>query len=365
MQITEITVAKLPDFVRSDLWQQLIPKPLTVLRGISQFHNPRANPNDIALIIAHENNILIGLVGLMPDFINGQADQTASSNTCWWVNPEKGKQLAISLFLKAFALCNLRMFMTDCTPHTCDILEKTNWFDFPEIAPGTRGFLKFNLHEVIPAKLPVTRKFEPLLKLTDRALNFLLIPYQKIVRSKFMKNGPAVEYLVSLDQELYSFIELYTKKEFTRRSGKELEWIIQHPWIKGKNLDHSMTPEEYPFSHFVESFEQYFLKITSSGQTIGLLFISVRDGHMKIPYSYFHEKDARLVLKVIYQQAIQKNAVILTIFCPKLVKQMDSVSHPFIFKKKIKRLIALSKQLSVFYQKYPEIQDGDGDVVFT
>jgi hypothetical protein len=365
MLVAEIKVAELPEFVRSSLWQQLSPKPLTFLRAISQFRNPRANPNDIALIIAYENNHLIGLVGLLPDLINGEAGQTASSNTCWWVDPDKGKQLAIPLFLKAFALCNQRMFMTDCTPHTLSILEKTNWFNFPDTAPGIRGFLKFNLHEVIPAKLPLTRKSKPLLKLADQTLNFILIPYQKIARSRIMKNGPKVEYLFSLDQEQCSFIENHSQNEFTRRSGKELEWIMQFPWIKGKNANQSISPVEYPFSHIVGNFEQYFVKITASDQTIGLLFISVRDGHMKVPYAYFDEKDAPQALKVIYQQALLKNVVTLTVFCPSLVVAMDSVVHPFIFRKKIKRLIAISKQLSGFYQKYCEIQDGDGDVVFT
>ena len=366
MQLAEITVAELPDFVKSDLWQQLTPKPLTFLRAISQFRNPRANQNDYALIFAHENNILIGLVGLLPDLINGQPGKPVSSNTCWWVHPEKGKQLAIPLFLKAFALCNQRMFMTDCTPHTISILEKTNWFDFPETSPGIRGFMKFNLHEVVPAKLPSLSKIKPLLKLTDYTLNLLLIPYQKIVRSRIMKNnGLEVEYLVSLDSELHAFIENHSQNEFTRRSGKELEWIIQNPWIMEKNPDHSVSRVEYPFSHSVESFGQYFVKISANSQTIGLLFISIRDGHLKVPYAYFHEKNARQVLKVIYQQAIIKKAITLTIFYPKLVNLMDSVLNPFIFKKKIKRLVALSKQLPGYYQTYHEFQDGDGDVVFT
>jgi hypothetical protein len=365
MQITEITVAQLPEFVNSKLWQQLCPKPITLLRAISQFHNPRANPNDIALIFASENDQLIGLVGLLPELINGQPEKKASSNTCWWVQPEKGKHLAIPLFLKAFSLCDQRMFMTDCTPHTIGILEKTNWFDFPPVNHGIRGFLKFNLHELIPAKLPSTRKLKPLLKLADQILNFLILPYRIIVRHVTIKVRMQAECLNSLDQELHTFIELHSQNEFIRRTGKDLEWILKFPWIIGSNTHQTKTPVEYPFSHIVGSFEQYFVKITTSNQTIGLLLISVRDGHMKVPFVYFQEKDARMVLKVIYQQALLKKAVTLTVFNPVLVHTMDSVLHPFIFKKKIKRLVAISKNLFDDYRKYPLIQDGDGDIVFT
>lgn len=365
MQIAEIKVADLPGFVSSNHWQQLAPKPLTILRAISQSLNPRANPDDIALIIAHENNTLVGLVGLLPDLINGQDDQKVSSNTCWWVDPEKGKQLAIPLFLRAFALCNQRMFMTDCTPHTLSILKKTNWFDFPDVAPGIRGFLKFNLNEIFPAKLPSIRRLKPLLKLADQTLNFLLLPYQKLQKFSILNKVEEVEYLDSIDPELQVFIENNSQNEFSRRSGKELEWILNFPWIKGKNDCESVAPVDYPFSYIVENFEQYLVKITASGQTIGLLQISVRDGHLKVPYSWFQEKDANCVLQVIYLQALLKNAVALTVFSPRLIAAMDSVSHPFIFRKKIKRLIAVSKHLAGLYNKYPEIQDGDGDIVFT
>jgi len=365
MQLKEIKVVDLIDFVKSDLWKQLIPKPLTELRAISQFHNPRANPNDIALIIAYENQTLIGLVGLFPNLINGQVGQIAFSNTCWWAHPEKGKQLAIPLFLKAFALCGQRMFMTDCTPHTLSILEKTNWFEFPDTTLGIRGFLKFNLHEIIPSKLPSTRKLTPLLKLFDQTLNFVLTPYRNSVKYRFKRNFQKVEQLTSLNEELYIFIENHSQNEFTRRSGKELEWIMQFPWIKTKNDDQPITSVEYPFSYIVESFEQYFIKITSTDLTIGLLFISLRDGHMKVPYAYFNEKDANQVLKVLYTQALLKNVVTLTVFCHQLVDVMNSAPHPFIFRKKIKRLMAISKQLSDVYHQYPQMQDGDGDVVFT
>lgn len=362
MQIEEITVAGLPDFINSELWQQLTPKPLTKLRAISQFHNPRARGEDTALIIAHDSGTLIGLVGLLPHLINGQASQPACSNSCWWAHPEKGNQLAIPLFLKAFALCSERMFMTDCTPHTISILRKTNWFDFPETSCGIRGFLKINLHEIIPSKVPSARRFKPLLQFSDQVINLLLKPYRLALQSRFSSDNLKVEYLRSLNKEHYQFIENHSQNEFTRRSGKELEWIVQFPWIKTPELGQGV---DYPFSHLVKSFEQYFITIYSSGKYIALLMVSLRDSHMKVPYAYFQDKDAREVLKVIYREALLKNVVTLTVFYPALVAAMESAAHPFIFKKKIERLVAVSKQLSDLYRQFPTLQDGDGDVVFT
>lgn len=365
MQIAEIKVAELTDFLAGQLWMDLSPKPLTLLRAVSQSRNPRANPTDTALIIAYENNCLIGLVGLLPDFINGQAELPVSSNSCWWANPEKGKQVAVPLFLKAFACCNKRLFMTDCTPHTLAILKKSNWFDFPETLPGIRGYMKFNLHEVLPVKFPATRKIKSILHLTDKTINFLMIPYLKLIQFKIWNAAPKVEYPTKLNAELCAFIDSHSGNEFTSRSAEDLEWIVQNPWIKEKNSEPNFSSVDYPFSYLVDQFEQYFVKITEAGKTIGLLLISIRDGNMKVPYSYLQEKHASMILKVIYQQVLIKKAVTLTVFCPKIVHQMNSEPHPFIFRKKVKRLVAISKQLSESYRNYPEIQDGDGDVVFT
>lgn len=365
MQITEIKVGGLVDFVEGNLWQNLSPKPITLLRAISQSKNPRANPDDVALIIAYEDNRLLGLVGLLPDFIHGEASRPASSNSCWWADPQKGKHLAVPLFLKAFALCNQRMFMTDCTPHTLQILAKTNWFDFPETPSGIRGFLNVNLHEVIPSKFPSTGKFRNLLKLGDYCLNTVLLPYLKLKQNRFKKIGIGVEYLSVLNEEMHRFIDVHSQDEFIRRSGIDLEWIVQNPWIKQINNEKRAVSAEYPFSHLVKQFKQYFVKVTDSGQTIGLLLISLRDEHLKVSYSYYHENHAQQVINVIYRECLLQKAVTLTVFSPELVKRMNTDPHPFIFKKRIRRLIAVSNQLSDSYQKYIAKQDGDGDGVFT
>ena len=365
MQITEIKVGGLIDFVEGNLWQNLSPKPITLLRAISQSKNPRANADDVALIIAYEESRLLGLVGLLPDFIHGEASRPACSNSCWWVDPQKGKHLAVPLFLKAFALCNQRMFMTDCTPHTLQILVRTNLFYFPETQSGMRGFLKFNLHEVVPSKYPSTGKIKNLLKLGDYCLNTLLLPYLKLKQNRFRENECEVEYPSVLNEELHHFIDVHSQDEFILRSGFDLEWIIQNPWIKQIDNEKTAAVEEYPFSHLVKQFKQYFVKVTDSGQTIGLLFISLRDGHLKVPYSYYNENHKQQIIKVIYRECLLQKAVTLTVFSPEIVKRMNTDPHPFVFRKRIKQLIAVSKQLSDSYQKYPALQDGDGDIVFT
>ncbi|MFA5327558.1 MAG: hypothetical protein WC384_07185 [Prolixibacteraceae bacterium] len=365
MQVNAIKVGELPDFVSGSIWQKLSPKPVTLLRAVSQFHNPRANANDLALIIAHENNQLLGLVGLLPDYIHGEPDLPVSSNTCWWADPEKGRQIALPLFLRAFALCNQRMFMTDCTPHTISILRKTNWFDFPEMHPGIRGFLKFNFQEVIPQKVPRLQLLKPLLKVADTLLNFSFLPFHYFCRVRFSERHLKTEFVSKMELELHQFITSHSASEFVRRSVIELEWILQFPWIRQKTGEKNENHVDYPFSHMVRSFEQYVLKISEGNKTVGVIMISIRDGYMKVPYAYMEKENAVKVLQVIYQQALQKNATTLTVFHPELAEEMQRGKHPFIFRKKIRRLVAISKTLTKLHQKYSRLQDGDGDMVFT
>ncbi|MFY9151268.1 MAG: hypothetical protein WAO52_04570 [Prolixibacteraceae bacterium] len=365
MQILEIKVSELNDFVTGNLWQHLTPKPITALRAISQAQNPRANPEDVALIIAFEKEMLLGLVGLLPDLIHGHSDQKIYSNSCWWAHPEKGKHLAVPLFLKAFSMAGRRMFMTDCTPHTMQILEKTMLFDFPETGMGIRGFLKFNLHEILPAKFPGTRKIKSFLKLCDQILNPIAGTFQKITSGKFLKTELKVERMDSFTSEMTSFIETHSADEFTRRSAADLKWIRLFPWIKKNSPDQHFSPVGYPFSYLTDDFKSYFLKVSDQEKLIGLLYLTVRDGHMKVPYVYFDDSNSDKVLQVIYSQAIQNNVTTLTIFNARLVAQMDRKTHPFLIKKKIRRMVSVAKNLSQDFQKFPVLQDGDGDVAFT
>lgn len=364
MQITTVKIGELPDFVTGKLWKDLSPKPITALRAISQFHNPRAQPNDIALIFAHENNQLLALTGMLPDYIHGNPELSACSNSCWWADPEKGRHLALPLFLKAFSDCGQRMFMTDCTPHTYEILQQTKWFSFPEIKPGIRGFLKFNFHEILPQKFPRLKYLKWGLKIADTFFNTVLKPYQSFCRIKFQEKSLKAETVFQLDSNLSQFVEHHSSGEFSRRTVTDLNWILNYKWLTTNSTDASLA-HLYPFSHLAKRFEQYFLIIHHNESLTGIAMISVRDQQMTVPHAYFEKDASRKILKVLYQEAIKKKVATLTIFHPELTATMQTESHPFIFRKKIKRMVVISKSLENDYQKYPVLQDGDGDIVFT
>lgn len=365
MQVLEIRVSELESFVQSDLWKRVEPKPITGLRAISQARNPRAQPDDVALIIAFGENVLLGLAGLLPDWSGAVQQLKTYSNSCWWAHPEKGRHLAVPLFLKALSRANQRMFLTDCTPHTYKILQQTGLFFFPETPAGLKGFLRIRPGELLPARFPGARKLLPLLKIADSALALIFFPYLKLNQGLYAKKAPETVCKQSIDPEMEVFISQHSSREFTRRTAADLRWIMQYPWICEKTGSDFQEQLQYPFSHLVGQFSQYWLNVYVSGKLAGLLFFSLRDGHMKIPYVYFDDQFAGKIVDAVYFQALKEKVVSLTVFNPRLVAAMKLQSKPFIFSKETKKLTAISKALAGEYENCPEFQDGDGDVVFT
>ena len=94
MLIKEIKICDLPGFLKSKEYSKLDIKPITELRALSQFNNPDADPDVVALICAINNNELLGFAGLLPRYLNGE-NIRIFSNSCWWAHPQKGKGIAI------------------------------------------------------------------------------------------------------------------------------------------------------------------------------------------------------------------------------------------------------------------------------
>ena len=187
MQIREIKVGELLDFITSEEYQKLDIKPITELRAISQFHNPDADSDDIAIIYAEKNNELLSFAGLLPKKINGE-DEKVFANSCWWASQTKGKGLAIPIFYQLLKRANNKLFIAESTPRAKSIIEKTGLFG--EIKPhnGFRGFIRFYFATIIQKKYPGKSWISLPFILADFILNFLFLPVRGYFLSKFKKN---------------------------------------------------------------------------------------------------------------------------------------------------------------------------------
>jgi len=361
MQITEIKIGELPDFIKSEQFKLFNPKPVTRLRAISQFNNPDAKADDTALIIAHENSNVIGFAGFLPRNTNS-FNLHVCSNSCWWADPEKGKGVALSLLFSGLKKYNSRMFLTDATAYSKAILEKTGYFEFYTPQKGSRGVLRFYLADLITKRYKKLKFIKIIFVLIDLFLNLLLWPARYFFIKKHGRYKLEFEPVTKISTETERFIKTYSKNDFIGNTSATLGWIKKYPWVTEQKND---TPCNYPFSHVVNRYELDYFELKKAGKLKAFVAFSVRDNLMKIPFIYFDEKDSEEVLHSVFWFILKKRYDSILVFHPAIISFLDKNRLPFIYKKKVDKQVGITTVLKENFDEKPILQDGDGDVIFT
>jgi hypothetical protein len=360
MKIVEVTVGELPDFVNSPEYHLLDVKPITPLRAVSQSKNPFASASDLALIYACENNSLLCYAGLMPANLNHN-NGFAVSNTGWWVNPQKGKALGLPLFLKAFNACNRRMFLTDCTAYTKEILDKTGYFKFRPTLVGKRWFMRFYNGSRLRNK-GFNKHTVNIVNGIDYLLNALHKPLIKTVKKDESSNGYEISQCLKLDGNLSEFIEKHSGQFFLKQDIDKLNWIISNPWVTDQAGADTIN---YPFSYEVQSFRQHFLVIRKEGEIRAIVLISMRDKHVTLPFYYGSVQWMIEVARILKKHIINLQANSLILFNGELIRAFETIKLPSYYTKSVVRYAGYSNELEPFFCPDGLFQDGEADVVFT
>ncbi|MDG1475950.1 MAG: hypothetical protein P8Q14_02275, partial [Vicingaceae bacterium] len=250
MTLREITIGELLDFIASDFYKNSPIIPISPQRAISQHNNPNSKSTDVALILAlDKSENIIGYIGILPGKINSNATPYFW-NSCWWVDPEKGKLAAMPLFYKMLQLSNKKMVFFELTETTKSIVEK---FKFKtEVVPGFKGFLLFNFAQILSKRNSFFKTIKPLLSFADWFLNCFV----SIKLSKFKKDT-SIKYkrIDTVDNESEKFINQFSKNQLIPINKSELNWVIKYPWIKTQpTTEDKQIAERYFFSLISKSF---------------------------------------------------------------------------------------------------------------
>lgn len=361
MQIREIKVGELLDFIKSDEFEKLDIKPITDLRAISQFNNPDAKPEDLALIYAAEGNELLGFAGLLPKTVNNE-NTRIFANSCWWAHPEKGKGIAIPLFYKLVERANFSLFLAESTTHSKTILEKTGLFGPINETNGIRGFLRFYLADIFQKRFPNKKWLSLPFKIIDFLLNLFLIPFRFYFLKKFGKSGFSIEQVSTVDGEIEEFIRQNCSSELIQKTPASFEWFKKYPWLteggKGK-------PTNYPFSYQVNKYELNFFVFKLKNEIKAFAAISNRDNLAKTPFIYFNYNDIEAVTHTLIRLILKKKYDSLLVFHPQVVDFMEQCKMPFYYRKNETKYSGTTKKIYNIFVQSPTMQDGDGDVIFT
>ncbi len=359
MKFQEIKVGALENFINSTLYKNSKNIPITKQRAISQLHNPRADKEDIALIIAiNETEEILGFIGSLPDYFS-KTKTKVYWNSCWWIDPKKGKHTAIPLFLIFLKTSNNKVMFRDMTEKTKQIIRKLNKFITVKNLDGYRYFLKLQSSVIIPKKIPALRSLKPFLKLVDFMVNTFLV-FKKTTSTKNI----ICIYSKNIDDEIVTFIQKLNKKELFKREKKELEWILNYPWVLKNSL--KSNAQYYYFTDTSISFDASLIKVyKKKTELIAVLFLTNNKGLVKIPYVYFELENIRFIVQAIYQYLYNQKAVSFLTYNKHLNDFIQKNRNPFWYKKQDNRTFTISKSLQKEVGFDFDFQDGEGDFVFT
>ncbi|WP_126653820.1 GNAT family N-acetyltransferase [Chryseobacterium aureum] len=348
---------ELEDFISSGAFRQYDFLPITKHRALSHIKNPKAADEDTLLILAFDEEKLIGYVGCFPDrfVIDGKEIRYAWLSTLY-VNPDyRKKRPAKALLKKVFEEYEGRIAITEFTREAEALYNIIGGFEYVFPKKGKRYYFKTDAARMIPEKKPGTRPLKPLFRVLDAVANLLLSVKNLPVKK------PDFKYEVSgnIDKESADFINTFSGV----READEINVFINHPWVlEGKK------EETYLFSSFAGTFKYFWVKIFDQNNTLkaGLL-LQLRDGYLKIPYLFSNDHLDEVVRFLNYfvvshkvkgftsyqtqlNQAIQDTKVFSHIY-------ERNFNREYLFHKSLLKLIPEDFN--------PHFQDGDGDCMMT
>ncbi|MBN2214110.1 MAG: GNAT family N-acetyltransferase [Bacteroidales bacterium] len=368
IKIRDITIAGLQDFIDSAEYQQMPVIPVSRHRAISHIRNPMAALDDKILFLAYDEDRFVGYLGAVPDEL-----QTADLRlkvawlSCMWVDSsQRGKGIAPMLLKHAHEAWNGHLLITNYIPVAKRAYDKTGLFTGFKSLPGIRGYLRFNLAGILTAKKPGLKKIGRLLKATDRILN---IPNEIRLLRWYPKTDlkqVVFEYVHDIDDESMEFIRKKSLQHFCPKSRESLQWLIRFPWILNAPFkDHNSR--RYAFSACIKDFNQQYIKVyDASYHLIAFMVLTYREAHLKTPYVFCNEADAKPVMKIIYAHALRSGTRTISTYHPFLRAAVLSSKNPFILTRKMDYKVLISKDLLNKLGETGEFifQEGDGDAAF-
>lgn len=364
MRFVEIPLSGISEFIATEEFRNSPIIPITPLRAISHSRNPRGNPDDIILILAYnEKNELTGYIGALPDTLKLIPECRAAWNSCWWVDPAKGKEIAMQLFYRFLDRWDKQVLFADLTPLTYEIISKTGFFH-SGIQTGTRGYLRMPLSEILPPKSPVFSTFKWFFSVFDFIFNIFWEIRLIIWKNRSPGNEKVKWFFIrELDTDIKDLMEKGSSGELIGRGEAEFNWIRKYPWVT-KVKDKEYTTR-YNFTYWAGRFEHHWIKITENDQIKAFLIITIRNNHLKVPYLYYMPGSLPNVMNFLLHFMISGKVSYISVFRNDMSDFLMKNPAPMIWKKRIKRFTAISKEIIQMLPEDYQLQDGDGDTVFT
>ena len=366
MILKTLTPPELETFIYSPEFQEMPVIPISRHRAISHINNPRVEQDDVIMVMAYEEERMVGYLGVFADRIhlNGQALK-AGWLSCMWVDPNmRGKGIAKKLLAKVLETWDQRILVTEFTKAAKGLYDRSEAFQDLKQSDGVRGYLRMDFEGIIHRKRPQLSRFKPIFRFSDALFNLANQPRLKLTQKRARIRWTFVNHI---DDKLATFIDQRQENQLTRRLAEDINWIIKHPWILSAPKSDEYS-KRYHFSAIDKRFEVLNLRLCNNdGESIGYIMLTIRGKYLKVPYFYVEDEYKEEAALIILNLMIDAGLRIITVFHPDLVQYFRKNPQPFIHLRKARRNYIISKVFAEHQNAQPEvlIQDGDADCAFT
>lgn len=336
------------------------PSPLSPLRLQSYLNNPRAGSSDPVLFELHIKDKLVAYRTLLPDVYYDR--QGSPRPFAWlsgnWVDPEyRRKGYSTRLLREVESRWDGRLMYTNYAPASKAVYDRTGNFPLLLERRGKRFYLRAAAEELLGDRLGG----RGILRIGDQTINRLR---EKKLQGFEKVDGDLcrAEKVTSLKGEWKDLILRLQKGSLFQRDVDVFNWILAYPWVTEAKSD----PLNYHFSYQSQRFENSLLSFTLPDRSKGLLWMILHNQALSVPY-VFAESDLlySFMARTLIHYMISRNCAYTTIRHPALAAQLTTHKKLFISIRDMPQLIFAHKALDKQIPGEREIQDGDGDVVFT
>ncbi len=364
MEIKTLNQFGLKEYLQSKSFQFDQNIAISSHRANSYLNNPRLNPEDVLMILAFDNDELVGYLGLLPDDIHFSGKKIHFAwLSCFWIRSDyRGKKLGSQLLQKANETWNGNLMGTDFVPMIRNMYARSGYFPYFRDFLGFRFYFRFELKAWLPPKHQVFRIIKPLFGWIDHISNIVL---DTIYQPKL---GNYEAYIVeNIPPNLDQLIELNSEGQYFLRKTKELNWIVQFPWILAKSTPSMTEKERYYFSSYDSSFKNTMLAINDSeGKLCAFALLIDRKKILKVPYLYSRPEYENRICHLIHQYIIQEKISCLISYQSALSNYFSQQKQYILNKRQtIKTYMCSEKLVPFISDDNYKIMDGDGDSVFT
>lgn len=297
--------------------------------------NNRIENNDICAIVCTENNNIVSYILVIPDIIQLTDGSQHKVNWLheWWVTPSyQGSIVASFVFNKALKILKNNLLIESNATNAEAFFKP----QFNTIYQKTRHtiFLRLN-KDILANKLSFAKYLGLVIDLANGSAVKLLnyFNYKKTQK----KLGPVYyEYLNTLDNDTWNFIEPICKNDFSLKSKDYINWLID-------NAQFQQTPivQRFPFKFsttgFSNNIHNHSFKIVKDQEIIG--FVSYLFNMIEFNVRCFMVKDPAhysTVVAALMEHALKSGASYIITDNEALSKTINQTYKPLFTYKQSK-----------------------------